>query len=58
MTKITLIRLLIAIVALQNIEIHQMDIKAIFLNGELETIHLEQREGFIAPNQEKSVQTR
>ena len=35
-TRITSIRVLIAIVALHNLEIHQMDVKTAFLNGELE----------------------
>jgi hypothetical protein len=35
-TRITSIRMLIAIAALYNLEIHQMDVKTIFLNGELD----------------------
>ena len=35
-TRITSIRLLIAIIALYTLEIRQMDIKTTFLNGELE----------------------
>jgi hypothetical protein len=33
-TRITSIRMLIAIAALNNLEIHQMDVKTAFLNGE------------------------
>ena len=54
-TRITSIRVLIAIVALHNFEIHQMDVKTTFLNGELEEIYMEQSEGFVAPGQEKKV---
>jgi hypothetical protein len=35
-TKITSIRLLIAIAAIYNLMIHQMDVKTAFLNGDLE----------------------
>ena len=35
-TRITFIRLLIAISAIYNLEIHQMDDKTVFLNGELD----------------------
>ena len=45
---ITYIRMLIAITSLNNLEIHQMDVKTTFLNGELEEeIYMEQPEGFI-----------
>ena len=41
-TRITSIRVLIAIATLHNLEIHQMDVKTTFLNGELEEeIYLE-----------------
>ena len=56
MTRITSIRMLIAIAALYNLEIHQMDVKTAFLNGDLdEEIYMEQPEGFIVPGQEKKV---
>ena len=49
-TRITLIRMLIAIAALNDLEIHQMDVKTTFLNGELnEEFYMEQPEGLIAP---------
>jgi hypothetical protein len=42
-TRITSIRMLIAIAALYNLEIHQMDVKTAFLNGELdEEIYMKQ----------------
>jgi hypothetical protein len=48
--------MLIAIAVLYNLEIHQMDVKTAFLNGELdEEIYMEQPEGFIIPGKEKKV---
>ena len=42
--------------ALENWEIHQMDVKSAFLNGLLdEEIYMEQPEGFITPGQEHKV---
>ena len=56
MTRITSIRMLIAIAVLYNLEIHQMDVKTTFLNGDLdEEIYMEQPEVFIVPGQEKKV---
>ena len=55
-TRITFIRMLIAIVSLYNLEIHQMDVKIAFLNGELnEEIYMKQPEGFSVPGKEKKV---
>ena len=55
-TRITSIQMLIAIATLHNLEIHQMDVKTAFLNGELkEEIYMEQLEGFIVLGQEKKV---
>ena len=54
MTRITSIRLLIAIAALYDLEIHQMDVKTAFLNGELEEkIYMEQLKGFIVPGKKR-----
>ena len=48
--------MLITIIALYNLEIQQMNVKAAFLNGELdEEIYIEQPEGFQVPDQEKKV---
>ncbi|RVW64853.1 Retrovirus-related Pol polyprotein from transposon TNT 1-94 [Vitis vinifera] len=48
--------MVLAIAALRNLEIHQMDVKTAFLNGDLdEEIYMEQPEGFSAPGQEKKV---
>ena len=55
-TRITSIRMLVAIAALYNLEIHQMDVKTAFLDGDLnEEIYIEQPEGFIVPGQERKV---
>ena len=55
-TRITSIRLVLAIAAIRNLEVHQMDVKTAFLNGNLdEEIYMEQPEGFIATGQEKKV---
>ena len=55
-TRITSIRMLIAIASLYNLEIHQMDVKTAFLNGELnEEIYMEQPEGFSVPRKETKV---
>ena len=55
-TRISSVRMLIAITAIHNLEIHQMDVKTTFLNGDLdEEIYMEQPEGFIVPDQEKKV---
>ncbi|GKF45363.1 retrotransposon protein, putative, ty1-copia subclass [Tanacetum coccineum] len=52
-TRITLIRMILAIAALKNFKVHQMDVKTAFLNGDLkEEIYMNQPEGFIAPGQE------
>jgi hypothetical protein len=50
------LRMLLALAALENWEIHQMDVKSAFLNGLLdEEIYMEQPEGFITPGQENKV---
>ena len=55
-TRITSIRMLIALAAVYGLEIHQMDVKTAFLNGELEEeIYIEQPEGFVVPGKEKKV---
>ena len=48
MTRINFIRMVLAIVALRNLEVHQMDVKIVFLNGDLdEEIYMEQPRGFL-----------
>ena len=55
-TRITSIRLLIAIVAIFDLRIHQMDVKTIFLNGDIEEkTYMDQPKGFVEPGQESKV---
>ena len=55
-TRIISIRLLIAIAAIFDLKIHQMDVKTAFLNGDLEEeIYMDQPEGFVEPGQESKV---
>ena len=50
--------MLIALAAVHDLKIHQMDVKTVFLNGELEEeIYMEQPEGFIVPSKETKVRT-
>ena len=51
-TKITSIKLLIAIAAIFDLRIHQMDVKTAFLNEE---IYMDQPEGFVEHGQESKV---
>ena len=47
-TRITSIRLLIAIAAIFDLKIHQMNVKTAFLDGDLEDeIYMDQPEGFV-----------
>ena len=55
-TRITSIRLLIAIAAIFYLKIRQMDVKIAFLNGNLEEeIYMDQPENFEEPKQESKV---
>jgi len=54
--RIATIRMLIALASIYKFDIHQMDVKTAFLNGELEEeIYMHQPEGFVLPNQELKV---
>jgi len=54
--RIATIRVLIALASIYQFEIHQMDVKTAFLNGELdEEIYMKQLEGFVMPGQEHKV---
>nr|GEZ23153.1 zinc finger, CCHC-type [Tanacetum cinerariifolium] len=54
--RITTIRLLLALAAIHNLAIHQMDVETTFLNGDLdEEVYMKQPEGFIMPGNEHSV---
>ena len=55
-TRINFIRMVLAIATLKDLEVHQMDVKTAFLNGDLnEEIYMEQPEGFSASGQEMKV---
>ena len=54
--RINSIRIVLAIAALRNLEVHQIDVKIVFLNVDLnEEIYIEQSKGFFASRQEKKV---
>jgi hypothetical protein len=55
-TKIATIRTLIALACIHDLVVHQMDVKTVFLNGDLdEEIYMVQPEGFVVPGQENKV---
>ncbi|GJS54702.1 zf-CCHC domain-containing protein [Tanacetum coccineum] len=54
--RITLVKMILAIVALRNKEVHQMDTKMTFLARDLEKVlYMNQPEGFMAPELESKV---
>ncbi|GJU57861.1 zinc finger, CCHC-type containing protein [Tanacetum coccineum] len=55
-SRITTIRLLLALAAIHNLVIHQMDVKITFLNGDLdEEVYMKQLGGFVMPGNEHKV---
>jgi hypothetical protein len=55
-TRITTIRVLLALAAFRGLHIHQIDVKTTFLYGELdEKIYMEQLDGYKIPRQENKV---
>ncbi|GJS23268.1 zinc finger, CCHC-type containing protein [Tanacetum coccineum] len=49
--RITTIKLLLALVAIHNLVIHQMDVKRVFLNSDLEEeVYMKQPKGFVMPD--------
>ena len=55
MRRINFIRMVLAIVALRNLEVHQLDVKTTFLNEDLDEIYIDKPEVFFAPGQENKV---
>ena len=54
--RISTIRLLIALAAINNLVVHQMDVKTTFLNGEFdEEVYMNQLESFVVPGNENMV---
>ena len=54
--KMTTLRLMLALVATENLELVQMDVKTSFLHGDLdEDIYMQQPEGFAVPCKEHLV---
>ena len=54
--KITTLRFMIDVVAADNLELIRLDVKTVFLHGDLqEEIYMEQPKGFVASGQEHLV---
>ena len=48
--KLTSTRILMSVVALENLHLEQMDVKTTFLHGDLDKeIYMQQPEGFVVP---------
>ena len=54
--KFNSIRILLALTAKHNLELHQMDVKSAYLNGDLtKEVYMDQPEGFVQKGQEGKV---
>src|ERR1700676_3512943 len=54
--KMVSIRMILSIAAIEDMEIHQMDVKTAFLNSELhEEVHVEQPDGYVTSGSERMV---
>ena len=54
--RIISIRVLVALESIYKLMVHQMDVKIIFLNGNLdEEVYMDQPEGFVLPGNERKV---
>ena len=55
-TRINSIRMVFSIAVLRDLEVHQMDVKTVFLNGDFnKEIYMDQPEGFSTSRQERKV---
>ena len=54
--KLTSIRILLSVVASENLHLEQIDVKTTFLHGDLDKkIYMQQPEGFVVPGKEHMV---
>ena len=54
--KLTSIQILLSVVASKNLHLEQMDVKIMFLHGDLhKEIYMQQPEGFVVPGKEHMV---
>ena len=53
--RFELIRTVAALVAQNNLKLHQMDVTTAFLNGELQEVYMKQPEGFVERKREYGV---
>ena len=59
MTKIAIIRALVALAVIHGLVVHQMDVKIVFHNGDLEQdIYMAQPEGCTIPKHKNKICTR
>lgn len=56
MTRLEMVRLLLALAVHKAWEVHHLDVKSAFLNGDLmEEVYVSQPEGFVKKNEEYKV---